>query len=555
MQVAPQAIDSATVIADLMRPLLASACASVFALACCGEATAQRRAPGDDSPLTETERIRHTLSRFAFGPVPGQIEAIRAQGLDAWFEAQLAADEASDAGSSLLVDRLAELPAIALSGKELIERYRNPERANRPKRGADRDVQDAVVYRALFSPSQVKEVACDFFRNHFNVDADKGDVQYLLPDWEREVIRAEALGDFGAMLEKSAKHPAMLIYLDNSVSRRPLSKGELKNVEVTARVRTRSKARGAEAAAIASQRGLNENYARELLELHTLGVDRYYTQRDVIEVAKILTGWTVALDAETHVGFHFDGGRHVRGEKWFLNSRIRASTGSAVEEGEELIRRLVQHKGTSEFVSWKLCRHLVSDDPPEAMVKRVAAVFRRTKGRMSAVLQAIYDDREFFAPQHFQSKFKRPLEFVVSALRVTGARVDSVTGVQQLLTELGEPTYECEDPTGYFDQAEAWNDPGIMAVRWRFALDLAAGRFKGVKIPKSFFADLHPRIHRAWRDQLAEKILPAGMSPRTAAVIDGRIKKYLDDHPKPKRERLGALIAGLLIGSPEFQRQ
>ncbi len=246
---------------------------------------------------------------------------------------------------------------------------------------------------------------------------------------------------------------------------------------------------------------------------------------------------------------------HCRGEKRFLGGMIASNNKNPVAEGEEVIHRLNRHKGTARFLGWKLCRYFVDDEPPEPLVRRVAAAFRRSKGDLPTVYRAIYKDRLFFDPRYFQSKFKRPFEFLVSALRVTGARITSTRGLHKTLANLSEPIYECEDPTGYYDQAEAWRDPGVMAVRWQFAMNLARGRIPGLRIPDSFYEDLPANIPLAWKDRLAPRILPAGMGDDTRKVMDQMVREYLAKNKRPKPSELGPLIVGLLLGSPEFQRQ
>jgi uncharacterized protein (DUF1800 family) len=224
-------------------------------------------------------------------------------------------------------------------------------------------------------------------------------------------------------------------------------------------------------------------------------------------------------------------------------------------EGEIVIRRLVKHPGTARFVAWKLCRYIVDDYPSEALVKRLASAFKKGKGDLKTLYRAIYKDPEFFEPYYYQSKFKRPLEFVISALRVTGAEVDQPGMALQTMALLQEPLYEQEDPTGYHDTAEAWNDPGVMAVRWQFAMNLATGKLRGIKVPEKFYQGLHPRIPRVWKDQLARRVLPAGMGEKTSRIMDRMMRRYLEGKPNPKVTELGPYILGLLLGSPEFQRQ
>ena len=525
--------------------------------------SAQLRERLDTTPLTETQRIQHVLSRFAFGPTPGQIERVRKMGLDKWFEEQLGktSRETYDLG-----ERLRKFETTELSNQDLVRGYnpRNPgQRATREERREYNrlrnlpqvELKQMVVYRAALANNQLQEVAADFWRNHFNVDTNKQLCRLYATSYERDVIRANALGKFGDMLEASAKHPAMLIYLDNALSRRPPTKGELKTIEMRARQRTGSRERGEEAVEIAKQRGLNENYARELLELHTLGVDRYYKQRDVIEVAKALTGWTINNNPRQPVGFMYRSDMHAKGPKVFLGRRLKRDSKNPLLEGEIVLQRLVRHKGTAQFIAEKLCRYFVDDDPPAKMVERVAGAFKRHKGDLKKVYRAIYNDELFFHPRHYQTKFKRPFEFIISALRVTGAKITNPTEALATFKLLQEPLYECEDPTGFYDTAEAWNDPGVMAVRWQFAFRLATNKLRGIKVPNEFYKGLHPRIPRVWKDQLARRVLPAGMGEQTSRIMDKMMRKYLEDRPKPKVTELGPYILGLLLGSPEFQRQ
>ncbi len=533
--------------------------ASTLALALPG----QLREREDATPLTETQRIQHVLSRFAFGPTPGMIERVRKIGLDQWFEEQLSgkARETYELG-----DKLRKFETLELSAQELLANY-NPRQPGVNATAKERreyarlrnlprnELLQSIVYRCVYAGNQVREVATDFWRNHFNVDISKGLLRYYAVEYEREVLRAHVFDRFADLLEGSAKHPAMLVYLDNAVSRRPPTKGELSAVAERARRATGSKERAAEAVNIARQRGLNENYARELLELHTLGADNYYTQRDVVEVARALTGWTVQNNAKYPVGFLFRPDLHVRGEKHFLGQVIRGSKDNPLLEGERILARLERHKGTAHFIATKLCRYFVDDHPGEKIVRRVAAVFLRRKGDLKAVYRALLHDPDFFAPKYYQSKYKRPFEFVVSALRVTGAKIDDPAAALRVMALLQEPLYRQEDPTGYYDTAEAWNDPGVMAVRWQFAFDLATGKLHGIRVPQSFYKGLHPRIPRVWKDQLARRVLPAGMGEKTSRVLDKVMRRYLEEHPKPKVTELGPFLLGLLLGSPEFQRQ
>ncbi len=515
-----------------------------------------------DAPLTERERILHVLGRFSMGATPALVDEVRGVGLDAWLDAQLAdrvpEDEDLDAW-------LAPLHSLELTCREIVDEYGPPIPAEASddvrramevrRRKPTRELRESVLLRAMRSTNHVREVAADFFRNHFCIAVDKGDVRYYAVDYEREVIRRHALGNFGDMLDASVRHPAMLLYLDNAVSRRPPTKAELKEIELRVRARTKSKQAGREASGIAAQRGLNENYARELLELHTLGVDNYYSQRDVEHVARTLTGWTYRNEPDEPIEFLFRPEMHDKGDKKFLRGLIKDNFKRPEAEGEQVLATLKAHEGTARFLAWKLCRHLVCDEPPEDTVKRVAKVFRRTKGDLPAVYRAIIDDPEFFARTHYRAKFKRPFEYVVSALRSVGAHLDDARGVLQVLTSMNERLYECKDPTGYYDQAEAWLDPGAFAVRWKFALDLATGEVPGVTIPDAFYDDLPPGRPELWKEWLLFRLLPSGIDARVSRFLDRRVEEETARGRSRALESLARSMVGMILGSPAFQQQ
>jgi len=492
------------------------------------------------------------------------VDEVRKKGIDAWFEEQLGGQIQDPAA---LTQWLGQQKSLSMTDLEIYQTFVSPKTRSKkptPKEIRERnrlrnipaaELKNSVLLRAILGENRVQEVMTDFWRNHFNIESKKGACRYLIVSWERDVIRKGSFSRFEDFLMSTAKHPAMLVYLDNYISRKPLSSQELKAVARKIRQSTKSRKKGEEAADIAKQRGLNENYARELLELHTLGVDNYYRQKDVIEVAKALTGWGVKTDSRKYVGFTFHGNLHAEGDKLILRKRIRENKKLPVREGEMVIERLSAHRGTAEFLAWKLCRYLVDDDPPPAMVRRIAAAFSRSNGNLPDVYRAILHDPDFFDRRHFQSKFKRPFEFLVSAIRVTGARIQSPRGLVSAVARMSEPLYDCIDPTGYYDQAEAWNDPGVMALRWKFAMDFVRNKVGGVRIPKSFYADLRPDLPQAWKDQLSAKVLPAGLSERTSEAMDRKIREYLRSEPQPKVKQLAPIILGMLLGSPEFQRQ
>ena len=522
-----------------------------------------------NAPLTDREKIFHVLSRFAIGPTPGQVDAVEKQGIDAWFDEQLKAREDEP---RILQSQLDALESLTLTNQEIVRKYNPPippelrnlarltpeQRRERARLMALREVprqelRDAVLLLAIDSPNRVRESASDFWRNHFNIDVSKGQVRYYATTYERDVIRYDALGTFSSMLNRQARHPAMLIYLDNFISR-AIPEGELMEAARKAYVESRDYGTVLEAIDIAKQKGLNENYGRELMELHTLGVDNYYTQDDVIAVSEALTGWTVQQDPKRPIEFVFKPDMHAFGARTILNVKIPANPRNGEAEGQAVIDMLVKHPGTADFIAYKLCRHFVNDRPSPDMVKRVAAAFRKgNKTDLKDTFRAILNDPEFNDPANYQTKFKRPFEFVVSAVRATGAEVVSTAGLHRALLTLNEPIYQCEDPTGYYDQADVWRDPGVMAARWQFGIGLAMGWIEGVNLPESTWDGLEENNPLQWKEVLSKRILPMGHTAQTDAALDEVIGHYAKFGPKPNE--LGRYIVGLLLGSPEFQRQ
>ncbi len=529
---------------------------------------AQNRDKGELPPLNDREKAHHLLSRCAFGHRPGQIEEVLRMGIEDWIEAQIQ-PRGYDPGP--LDSFLSQYDTLDMTTQEILDFYLRPRGQSRAGRREApqspeerrRAAQDrnrprsqmvyATLARQIMSARQLEEILVEFWRNHFNVSYTKGSpmVPYIT-GWDRDVLRAHVWGDFHSFLEATAKHPAMLIYLDNALSRRPPSAAELRRIEQQARRQGRSREQARAEADIAQQRGLNENYARELLELHTLGVDNGYKQRDVVAVAEALTGWTYSPGRGE---FQFRNGMHVPGKKKVLGRTIRTDADNGVVEGEAILEMLAHHKGTAEFISRKLVRYLVNDNPPESLVKEVARVFRKTDGDLTAMYRTILASEEFWSRENYQAKFKTPLEFVVSCLRVTGAEVQNIEPLAQKLREMGQGPWLCDDPTGYYDTAEAWLDPGVMATRWQFALDLVEGRFPGIRVPDSLYDGLDAELPRLWQVQLTDMILPAGASERTRAVLSQVTDEYLATTRKPDPHVLGPRLLGLLLGSPEFQLQ
>ena len=330
-----------------------------------------------------------------------------------------------------------------------------------PAQVVARDLMESKILRAVYSSRQLDEVLADFWFNHFNVFLDKGADRYLITEYDREAIRPHVLGKFRDLLEATAKSPAMLFYLDNwqSVGANvPLPRGPN-----------------------AQRRGLNENYGRELLELHTLGVDGGYTQKDVTEVARCFTGWSIN-QPQRGGSFLFTPRLHDRGEKIVLGVKIPA--GGGIEDGEKVLDIVAHQPATAHFISKKLAQRFVADDPPPALVERMAQTFLKSNGDIRAVFETMIASKEFWSEGAFRSKMKSPLEMVVSAVRASNGNVDFATGLVNQVAQLGEPLYRKQEPTGYSNTGNEWmNSAGLMA-RMNFAMQLASNKVPGVMVEK-----------------------------------------------------------------------
>jgi len=511
------------------------------------------------SPSDEDARIVHALNRLGYGPRPGDVDAVRAMGLERWIDRQLHPERIDDGA---LRARLASYRTLDLSAGELMEGYEVPREVKREiqKKRAEMDgaseeemartrrelmqelggsmqgmkgrprqvveeLQAAKVVRAVYSQRQLDEVLVDFWINHFNVFAGKGPEKFLVGAYERDVIRPHAWGRFEDLLKATAESPAMLFYLDNWLSASPDAQ----------QPRTRGRGgflrRGRPAPPAPEQgqgrkRGLNENYAREVMELHTLGVDGGYTQKDVTEVARCFTGWTIRGLRQGDPRFAFDARIHDGKEKVVLGQRIR---GGGQGEGEQVLHILATHPATARFISMKLARRFVADDPPAALVDRAAATFRKTGGDIRAVVATILQSPEFLSAEVRSAKVKTPLEFVASAVRASGATVTDARELARRIGEMGMPLYMQQPPTGYKDTSEAWVSTSGLLSRLNLALDLAAGRVRGVAVDA---ASLAPHV-----------LFPAGLSEPTRKTLER--ETGLD----------AARTAGLVLGSPEFQRR
>jgi uncharacterized protein (DUF1800 family) len=425
---------------------------------------------------------------------------------------------------------------------------------NNPQQLVTEELVQARLLRATYSERQLQEVMTDFWMNHFNIFIGKAADRYELTSYERDVIRPRAMGKFENLLVATAQSPAMLFYLDNWLSvgpdsdfangiRRGSDPGHIRRVQ-----QQRPPSKGPRA-------GLNENYGRELMELHTLGVGGGYTQKDVTEVAKVFTGWTLKQPREGG-GFYFDERKHEPGVKIVVGHKIKDN---GEKEGYEVLHLLARNPATAKFICNKLAMRFVSDNPPPQLVDRMAKAFLKKDGDIREVLETMLQSPEFWSPEAYRAKVKTPLEFVVSALRATGAEVSDARPLAYQLQNLGMPLYGDQPPTGYSMKASAWVSSSALLGRMNFGMRLAAGRVKGVAIapfPMPATGDI-PTPDQALAS-LENTLLAGDVSKQTNDTIAAQLndpkisQRRLDDPARPPDV---SVIEGLLLGSPEFQKR
>jgi uncharacterized protein (DUF1800 family) len=470
--------------------------------------------------LNQEQKVIHFLNRTSFGPTREEVQKVHRAGISAYLDEQLRPDKISDAS---VEEKLASLKTMRLSSRELIELYPPPKQAKQQAAQPEMmgqqqmqgprvvilELQQARLLRALYSRRQLYEVMIDFWSNHFNIFAAKGADRWLSTAYDRDTIRPQAFGRFKDLLRATAQSPAMLFYLDNWLSASPNAGG----VRVGPNLR---------------RRGLNENYARELMELHTVGVDGGYTQKDVHEVARCFTGWTIR-QPRGEGEFYFEPRIHDGGEKIVLGTRIPA--GGGIEDGQRVLDLLARHPSTARFISLKLARRFISDDPPPSIVNKAAEAFRRSDGDIPTVLRTLIDSPEFFSPEAYQAKVKKPLEFVAGALRMTGAEVQISHQLLRYLGRMGEPLFLAQPPTGYPDVAASWTSPDMLLTRMNFATDLIGNRIPGSRVRLEALGD---------RDSFARLVAPDALSPATRSALS---------------ETDGSQAIALLMAAPEFQRR
>jgi len=524
--------------------------------------------------LTEGEAILHALNRLGYGPRPGDLERVKQMGLENWIERQLHPEKIAE---PQLQARLSRLPAANLNAQALLAEYPQPDVAAkrlgitadeyrkqmdaeahppqgvRPKpnklpQEALSQLQQAKALRAIYSERQLQEQLTDFWFNHFNVFANKDLDLWLLASYEQDVIRPGIFGRFRDLLEATAKSPAMLFYLDNYLSADPQASKRLKSHP--------EKLRGRQYASLppVGNRGLNENYGRELMELHTLGVDGGYTQQDVVEVARCFTGWTVR-NARTKPEFAFDDRVHDSQPKSVLGKKIHAG---GIKDGEQVLDLLARDPHTARHIALELAQHFVSDNPPGALVDRMAVAFRKSGGDLREVMRAMIYSPEFWSRTTYRAKIKTPFELVVSATRALGADVDTALPLVNWITRIGEPLYQCLPPTGYSDKASAWVNAGALLNRLNFALSLAGSRVAGSEVQVAPLlgaeaqTDPYQALERAVNLFLAGQISAATRSTLERQSADPQIVQIKSG--TTTQVNLGT-ITGLVLGAPEFQQR
>jgi len=663
--------------------------------------------------LSEEQRVLHVINRLGFGARPGDVERIKAIGLDKYIEQQLNPEKIDDSTTEA---KLQNLTALRMTTPELYEKYPQPgqllralqqrgalpqdlaaardnrqqngannQNSNQPKTGESMsgemqgppsnpanpnanpdssgnpmnnaeyrravyayfkennlrppqfitgELQMSRILRAAYSERQLQEVMVDFWTNHFNVFSGKGADRWLLISYDRDSIRPRTMGKFQDLLRATAESPAMLFYLDNfqSVSpnapqqQRPMVRqlGRDRNILTMSNNPQDEMPQQAQR----QRRGINENYARELMELHTLGVDGGYTQKDVQEVARCFTGWTIfaprgagaAAAQITNAGgrraerlrenagkFYFNPRVHDDGEKIVLEHKIPA--GGGVKDGLMVLEILARHPSTAKFIATKLARRFVSDEPPKTLVDRVAQTYTKTDGDIREMLRTIFFSPEFNSSEAYRAKIKRPFELAISAVRTLGAETNGGPQFHQWIARMGQPLYGFQTPNGYSDVAEDWVNTGALLERINFALALASNRIPGTRADLSRFVgdmakektvdkeklldrfvtliaggEISAKTRESLLKQLNDQItVPTMPAVQTASLkipqnpfeegfqrgnLPGRggAQQNPDSPSGQQRQQAANLnaaaidnpvvkVAGLLLGSPEFQRQ
>jgi uncharacterized protein (DUF1800 family) len=554
--------------------------------------------------LTEDQAILHALNRLAYGPRPGDVERFRQIGLEKWIDQQLHPDSIDD---SALQQRLEKYPTLTKSSSELLAEFPPPNQAAKAagetkeeyrqelqqrRKAAMAQMTDTgndhmdkaqaalakmqgpgriiaelsmgKLDRAIYSNRQLEAVMEDFWFNHFNVFANKGADRWLLTPYVRDTIRPNTMGKYQNLLIATAKSPAMLFFLDNWLSVDPAA-FERHQQEIAAR-RARYGgmfggdfpfpiAAGANAQKKNQDRGLNENYGREVMELHTVGVDAGYTQQDVIEMARCLTGWTVR-QPRRDPEFVFRPEFHAEGKKVVMGHTFDAG---GEKDGEEALEMLANDPHTAKFISAQLARHFVSDNPPQTLVDRMAATYEKSGGDIRAVLKTMIYSPEFWSKEAYRAKIKTPFELVASTARALNSNVEVSLPLALWVGRMGEPLFLCQPPTGYSDKSQAWVNTGALLNRLNFSLAFASGHLPGANVDLvPMFGDEALRDPEMALTRSIDLFLGGQIDPQTRQTLENRLndpqilQARLDDPVKQVNE---GLLGGLVLGTPEFQRR
>jgi uncharacterized protein (DUF1800 family) len=564
--------------------------------------------------LTEDQAVMHALNRLGYGPRAGDVQRIRVMGLEKWVEQQLHPESIDDAA---LEERLQQYSTLKQSSTKLLDEFPPPGQAVK-REGVTKDEykekmeqkrQDALAQmlptgndnfdkaneqlakiqgpnrivaelsmakldRAVLSQRQLEAVMEDFWFNHFNVFADKGADKWFVTAYVRDTIRPRTMGRFQDLLTATAKSPAMLFYLDNWISADPAAFKRMQ-AEIAARRRRyqgvfvggnppppgtfpgRSPAPGASGAPAKKKgdRGLNENYGREVMELHTVGVDAGYTQQDVIAMAETLTGWTVH-EPRKDPEFFFDERIHARGKKVVMG---RTFNSGGEKDGEEALKFLANHSSTARRISTEVARHFVSDDPPKSLIDRMTKNYEATGGDIRSLLKTMIYSPEFWSKDAYRAKVKTPFEMVASTARALDADVPVTLPLAQWIGRMGEPLFLCQPPTGYSDKAETWVNTGALLNRLNFALSFAGDKMAGASVNlrdllgQPATTDPHIALEQAIDIFLGGEVAESTRKTLESRLGDPQIlRARLDDPVKQVNE---GLIAGLVLGAPEFQRR
>lgn len=668
-------------ITEQLRRVVALFCSLTLLAPLLGRAVVGQQKQKPNAALTEEQRIFHVLNRLGFGARPGDLQRVKAIGIETYINQQLNPNTISD---SVVEAKMKNLPTLAMSTAELYQKYPqpgmlvrqlerrgelpeelagarrsvppagqpttvmtddkemqqpastpNPSLTN-PNREGNQDYRRAIrqyyaenglqlpqriigelqasrILRAVYSERQLQEVMVDFWTNHFNIFAGKGADRWLLMSYDRDTIRPNAMGMFSDLLVATAQSPAMLFYLDNFQSVSPDAQTRrgnqnrrrlmLENFPVQRRGALLNQGNQNDQTnpnqpRQRARRGINENYARELMELHTLGVDGGYTQKDVQEVARCFTGWTIfaprgaGLAAQGRLGevareragtFFFNPRVHDDGEKLVLGHKIPA--GGGFQDGLMVLDILSKHPATAKFIAQKLVRYFVSDTPSPALVQRVAAAFTKSGGDVGESLKTIFFSPEFNSADAYRAKVKRPFELAISAVRTLEGETNGGPQFHQWIARMGEPLYGFQTPNGYSDSAESWVNTGGLLERLNFGLALASNRIPGTRVDLKRFLNETGKNNREVMDRFLNVIIAGETSQKTKETLLKQLSEIKPDNEpiavqpssqtdariddevvmRPRARNMAraqseindpiSKMVGLILGSPEFQKQ